>query len=301
MARIVVLGLINIETTVRVDQFPLDYAPVRYPFHGVRSTVSGVGYNISKALHTLGHEVRLCTLIGQDDAAALVQAALAREDLDTAHVLPMLAQTAQSAILYDTSGRRMILSDLKDIQEHSYPAQHFEGACLDAELAVLCNINFSRPYLAAARARGLPIATDVHTISDLDDTYNHEYIAQADILFMSDERLPTPPEDWARAIIARFPAQIVVIGLGAQGALLAVRADGFVGRFPAENPRPVINTVGAGDALFSAFLHGYLTSRDPYQALRQAILFAGYKIGATGAAEGFLSAAELTRMATGLD
>ncbi len=32
MAQILVSGLINIETTLRVDGFPLPYAPVHYPF-----------------------------------------------------------------------------------------------------------------------------------------------------------------------------------------------------------------------------------------------------------------------------
>jgi ribokinase len=50
----------------------------------------------------------------------------------------------------------------------------------------------------------------------------------------------------------------------------------------------VINTIGAGDALFSAFVHFYNQSGDPYQALRKAVVFASYKIGQAGAAEGFL-------------
>ncbi len=56
MSPILVSGLINIETTVRVDRFPIPYFPVRYPFFGVRSTVSGVGLNVSKALKNLEEE-----------------------------------------------------------------------------------------------------------------------------------------------------------------------------------------------------------------------------------------------------
>jgi len=47
-----------------------------------------------------------------------------------------------------------------------------------------------------------------------------------------------------------------------------VRRDNFVERIPAVQTRPVVNTIGAGDALFSAFVHGYLQSGDPYQAIR---------------------------------
>ena len=53
MNNILVSGLINIETTLKIDAFPIPYQPVRYPFFGINSTVSGVGFNVSKALTTL--------------------------------------------------------------------------------------------------------------------------------------------------------------------------------------------------------------------------------------------------------
>jgi ribokinase len=76
MSKILVSGLINLETTLKVEGFPLPYAPVRYPFLGVRSTVSGVGYNLAKALHTLGDEVVFCSLIGADGVGKWVLAEL---------------------------------------------------------------------------------------------------------------------------------------------------------------------------------------------------------------------------------
>lgn len=176
MNKILVSGLINIETTLRVEGFPINYSPVRYPFFGVDSTASGVGYNVAKALTTLG-----------DDAAHL--------------------------------------------------------------------------------------------------------------LFLSDGHLPMPPEAWAAQLMSRYSPEIVVVGLGAQGALLAVRRDNFVERLPAVHTRPIVSTIGAGDALFSCFVHGYNRTRDPYESLRKAMLFASWKIGATGAAEGFLDEAGLERLA----
>ncbi len=293
MPNIFISGLINIETTVQVECFPIDYTPVRYPFFGVRSTVAGVGYNVARALSTLGNQVRLAALVGNDLPGAMVAAQLRADTLPGEFVLPRLAATPQSAILFDPSGRRQINTDLKDIQEQEYPPALFEQAIEGCALAVLCNINFSRALLARARQRGLPIATDVHAISDLEDVYNRDFMAAADILFMSHERLPCAPEDWVRAVQSRFATPICVVGLGGAGALLGVHADGFLGRVPAVQTRPIVNTIGAGDALFAAFVHGYAATGNPYEALRRAITFASYKIGATGAAEGFLSAAEL--------
>lgn len=293
MANIFISGLINIETTVQVEGFPIEYAPVRYPFFGVRSTVAGVGYNVARALSALGNHVRLASLIGNDLPGTMVAAQLRADALPAEFVLPRLVATPQSAIFYDPSGRRQANTDLKDIQEQEYPPALFEQAIEGCTLAVLCNVNFSRPLLARARARGILVATDVHAINDLDDPYNRDFMAAVDILFMSHERLPCAPEEWVRAIQARFGTPICVVGLGGEGALLGVRADGFLGRFPAMQTRPIVNTIGAGDALFAAFVHGYAATGKPYESLRRAITFASYKIGATGAAEGFLSATEL--------
>ena len=51
------------------------------------------------------------------------------------------------------------------------------------------------------------------------------------------------------------------------------------------------NSVGAGDALFSAFVHDYCQNLDPYLALQRATRYAGWKVGTTGAAEGLLDQA----------
>jgi ribokinase len=70
---------------------------------------------------------------------------------------------------------------------------------------------------------------------------------------------------------------------------MAVREDDFIGRFETVRTRTVVNSIGAGDALFSAFLDGYMRTGDPYSALKRAMVFASYKIGGKGAAHGFLS------------
>jgi ribokinase len=293
MRRILVSGLINIETTLLVEDFPIVYEPVRFPFFGIQSSVSGVGYNVAKALTVLGDDVRLLSLIGEDMAGRLVLDSLAADGIPGERVITTLHQTPQSAILYDRTGRRAINTDLKDIQDAAYPADRFDEAIKGAGLAALCNINFSRPFLARAQALGVPIATDVHTIADLEDPYNHDFMVAASILFMSDESVPCTAEAWVHRIWDRYEAKVVVVGLGAQGALLGVRRDNFLERLPAVRTRPVVSTIGAGDALFSAFLHHYAASGDPYAALQRAMVFASYKIGEASASQGFLDEAAL--------
>lgn len=255
--------------------------------------VSGVGYNIASALSTLGNEVDFLSIIGRDMASDTVHKALDQDGLASHFIINEMPFTAQSIIIYDSSGRRQIHTDLKDIQDRLYPPRLFEKALHRCAMAVLCNINYNRPLLAIAQEKGIPIATDVHTIADSEDAYNQDFMAAADILFMSDELLPCAPEEFARQLLQRYGTALIIIGLGAEGALLAVQKDDFIGRFPAVSTRPIVNTIGAGDALFSSFIHSYRQSGDPYLAIRKAIVFASYKIGTSGAAEGFLNADEL--------
>ncbi|GAB4500042.1 MAG: carbohydrate kinase [Anaerolineales bacterium] len=296
MKPILVSGLINLETTLRIEQFPLQYNPVNYPFFGVNSTISGVGYNVVKALTTLGNAVRFLSLTGQDLPGALVDDALQRDAIPSREVLYTLRATPQSVIVYETSGKRQIHVDLKDIQESVYPQAAFEQALKACDWAVLCNINYNRPMLQRARALGVKIATDVHTIADLEDAYNRDFMQAADVLFMSDENLPVAPREWAAAVMTRFNPEVLVIGMGERGALLAVRADGQITQHPAVVTRPIVSTIGAGDALFASFLHGYRQTGDAYTALRQALVFASYKIGVAGAADGFVDADTLEKL-----
>ena len=291
MSRFFISGLLNIETTVAIPGFPLDYAPVHYPFFGINSTLSGVGYNIAKALALLGNRIDLHSLVGPDWTLPHLRHELATLGIDSSGLEEALSATAQSVILYEPSGRRQIHVDLKECQER--PLSKVEDSQLAAcDMALLCNINFSRPLLARAKALGRPIACDVHVLHDIHDDYNRDFIAAADILFLSDEgldgRLAT---DYLRELQEHYGIPMVVMGCGAAGAYLSVRRDHRFFHAPASAPQGVKNSVGAGDALFSAFVHDYCQNHDPYLALQRATRYAGWKVGATGAAEGLLDQA----------
>lgn len=283
--RVAVAGAVNLETTVPVEGFPLRYQAVHFT-RGIASRPSGVGWNIALALHTLGDEVRLVGLLGDDPAGRAVREQAAAAGL-VAEFHPT-RETPQSVILYDPAGRRRAETDLKDLQDAAFPPDRFDAALASCDLTVLANSNWTRPLLARARAAGVPIATDLHEVRSLDNPYDADYLAHADILFLSGERLPTAPEAFAARLRERADPEIVGIGLGERGALVAPRHAPPV-LVPAVRPRPVLSTVGAGDALFAAFLHFRGRHLDPVAALRRAVLFAGWKVGDASGSGGFLT------------
>ncbi|HPZ08242.1 MAG TPA: carbohydrate kinase family protein [Candidatus Eremiobacteraeota bacterium] len=296
MKKILISGLINIETTLKIDSFPVEYFPVRYPFFGVNSTVSGVGYNVAKALTTLGDTVNFLSIIGSDLAGRMVKETLQKNNIKENYVIQSIDHTAQSVILFDRTGKRQINVDLKNIQEQIYPEELFLEASRECSMAVLCNINFSRPFLKKIKEMNKLIATDVHAISNIYDEYNQDFMRYGDILFMSDELLPCHPVEWIKHLLNLYGNEIIVVGLGSEGSLLSVKRDNFIDKIPAVYTRNVVNTTGAGDALFSSFVHFYNKTKNPYEALEKASVFASYKIGEHGAADGFLDEKTLEKL-----
>ena len=285
MGKILVSGLVNVETTLKVRQFPIEYYPIDYPFFGVDTAASGVGYNIAGALTALGDGVKLTGLTGFDFQSAYIRDTLQNRQIPTEYLLPSLTQTPSSVILYDPSGRRQVWCDLKDIQEQTYP---FTPELLqDVDLIAACNINFNRALLPMAKAAGKTVATDVHVLSDIYDGYNQDFLQAADILFLSDEAIEGDYAPFLHEIAHAYGTKIIVLGRGSKGAALLF--DGKVTSLPAVQVGPVVNTVGAGDALFSAFLHYHVKGLSPLEALIRAQLFASAKIGANGGGNGFVN------------
>ena len=284
---ILVSGLLNTETTTAVRGFPIEYYPIDYAFFGVNTAVSGVAFNLAKALVTLGDQVRLNSMTGSDFAASYICDALRELGIGTEYVQPKLRQTPSSVVLYDPNGRRQIYCDLKDIQDT--PCD-FAPSILDGiDLVAACNINFNRNLLHLAKKAGKVIATDVHVLSNIYDDYNREFMEHADILFLSDEAVGEGYRDFMYQLAAAYPCRIIVMGRGAKGAAMYLRGTGEILELPAASAGQVVNTVGAGDALFASFLHFYGKGYDPVAALERAQIFAAYKITVSGASNGFVT------------
>ena len=95
---ILVSGLLNTETTTAVRGFPIQHYPIDYTFFGVNTSVSGVAFNLAKALKTLGDSVRLNAMIGDDFAAAYIRDTLRELGIAADHVQTKLRQTPGSVV-----------------------------------------------------------------------------------------------------------------------------------------------------------------------------------------------------------
>ena len=216
---------------------------------------------------------------------------LEEENIDSGLIKRILKETPSSAILYDDEGKRQIYCDLKDIQSAEYPIdEKIKNAIKECDIAIICNTNYNRNILKYVKSIKIPVATDVHVLNDIEDEYNKEFMENADILFLSDEQIEGDHEVFISKLKDRYRnLKIVVLGRGNKGAMMYTRNDDMIRVFPAVELGKVVNTVGAGDALFSAFVNYYSKGFTPIDAINRAQIFASYKIGFNGAANGFIS------------
>jgi len=126
-------------------------------------------------------------------------------------------------------------------------------------------------------------------LSNIWDDYNRDFMECADILFLSDEGIGEDYYGFLMELEQVYGNEILVLGRGCKGAAMYVRAEDRFYDLNAVQVGPVVNTVGAGDALFSSFIHYYAKGFAPIEALKRAQIFASAKIGTSGASRGFVS------------
>ncbi|MBQ0097705.1 MAG: carbohydrate kinase family protein [Oscillospiraceae bacterium] len=296
MSKIIVCGLSNFETACKVN-FPIEYSPIEYNFFGVESAPAGVGLNLSLSFSKLSDEVCLLSYVGNDSAGDSIKKVLSDNRITDKYLLPCI-QTPSSLILFDETGRRKIYCDLKDMQEKSFDEKIFEDTAKNADFLCLCNINFSRNLLPIAKRMNKKIACDVHCISDVYDEYNADFMKYADVLFFSNEAILGREEEFVNSVKEIYSPEIIVVGMGDKGSLLYDSLSNSFYHRPSVFTRKVVNTVGAGDALFSSFVHFYAKGMSAKDSLDLATVFASYKIGEKNASVGFLSEEELLKLSS---
>ncbi|WP_099467613.1 carbohydrate kinase family protein [Konateibacter massiliensis] len=289
MSKILVMGPIYAETTVKVSSIPLpNESTIDNPF-GIITSFSGHGYNVSRALTKLGDTVNFLSFCANDPIKLMMDEKLNRVGITDEFLVPSLSQTPHTIVLFSDEKTRQVINDLKESDEVEYDEEMFDRAVADCDMVVLCNSNYARPFLRRAKEMGKKIVVDVQEVKGVDDEYNREFMEYADILCLNFSYATKPYEDFVKAIEAKYGNEIIIMGMGDKGAMMYVKKDNFIGSFPTVRTREIVNTIGAGDSQLSAFVHFYIKTQNPYYSLKAAILFASYKIGNPSAAHGFLT------------
>ncbi len=290
MSRFMVAGFTQIETIVKVDEFPVPYMQFKSIPDMINTNIGGCGYNESMALKWLGNEVDFMSMIGKDlNKNEIYQKLMATGvDLDFKYVLPLLDDMPSSVILYH-NGKKQIFEDVKDARTVAYDCDLFESRIQDKDMVLISSCNFCRPVMELAKKYHKPLAVNVRSMRKEKVVQKEDFLKAADILYISDDELDKDPYECIQECREKYNQEIIIIGIGSKGVILYTREDNSILEYKPVKTNEVINTVGAGNAMFSAFLHYYVKTGDAKEAIKNALLFASYKIGFIGTSNGFMT------------
>lgn len=290
MGKFMVAGFVQMETIVKVEELPVPYKQFESIPDLVNSGIGGAGFNEAMALKWLGNEVDFMSMVARSMSRRQIEAYLKTCDvnLKTDYVLPMLDGMPTSVILY-SKGKKQTFEDVKDIRHVEYDYDLLESRIQDKDMILMSNCNFCRPIIGLAKKYQKPIAVNVRSMRAEKIANKEDFLAAADVLYISDDDLESEHYDCIKECKEKYDPEIVIMGIGDKGVILYTKEDNSVIEYRPVKTNEIVNTIGAGNALFSSFMHYYVKTKNAKEAIKNALLFASYKIGFVGTSNGFMT------------
>ena len=293
MSTFAVAGITQLETIINVGEIPIKYQPLTSERNSIHIAPGGDAYNETLALKWLGDEALLLSLVGRDQDMSIFNPAGCKVTISTEYMMPLLEEMPMQVILCDKERRQQIFEDIKGLREVNYDMSMVAPLIARCDMLVLSNANFCRPFIKVAQRYHRPIAVNVHEYLKEKENYNKDFLKAASVLYFSDDTIHDDPFEFVADIANRYKSEIIILGQGAKGLVLYDRARNINVHYNSVKTNEVVNTAGAGNALLACFLHRYLECADSTVAIKDALLFASYKIGYVGTSAGFLTEEQL--------
>ncbi|WP_026517822.1 carbohydrate kinase family protein [Butyrivibrio sp. MC2021] len=293
MSKFLVAGVTQIETIVRVDKIPVSYAPLTSVNDSIFTAVGGDAYNESLALKWLGDEVTFMSIVGRNQDLGIINPHDRKITLSTEYIIPQMKETPTEVVLYDKDRKQQIFEDIKDLRENVYDMSMVAPIAESCDMMVLANANFCRPFAKAAVEHKKPIAVNIRSYKPEKEKYNTDFLEPAKVLYFSDDTLHEDPYAFIDRMANTYGTEIIILGQGSEGLILFDKTKDVRVHYKTVKTNEVVNTIGAGNALFACFLHYYMETGDSVNAIKNALLFASYKIGYMGTSNGFMTTEQL--------
>ena len=253
MARVVVVGSLNVDHTVRVECFPQPGETVTAT--GYTFGLGGKGFNQAVTAARMGVEVEMVGCVGADTDGDLLLQALHDEGIDASYVRRSELPTGRAHLTVDATGQNSIVVVPGANAATSFPSAALEGA--DLLLAQLeCPLDTVTAALAAARVANLITVLNPAPARPL----NEALLRQVDYL--------VPNERESEQLGQVEYRGTAIVTSGAAGALLRIPGQEAL-RVPAFSVQ-VVDTTGAGDAFCGCFAASIADGRPLSDALRRA-------------------------------
>ena len=293
MFNYVVAGITQIETIIKVDNIPIAYQPCTEANDAIYNSAGGDAFNMSLALKWLGDEVKFMTVVGEKQDLSIFNPDDREVTLDTEYVMPIMKETPIEVMFYDDRRKQQVFGDLKDIRSAVYDMSKVEPVADAADMFILTNANFCRPFIKLAKDRNKKLAVKIHNFRRDKEIYNADFLENADILYFTDNSIREEPFSFIQDMVDKYQPDMIILGQGENGIIFYDKFRDIKAHYDAVASSKIVNLAGGDNAFFACFIHYFMKTKDPRMAVHKALLFCSHKIGFMGTSNGFMTEDQL--------
>ena len=286
--KIAIFGDLNLDTSVNIDQFPLEVGDTMFSIDGISDLIGGAATNVACGICALSHPVDFGAIIGTDPIGDLILDEVKDKGLQIDFIRRDWPISSRTTVLIDNQGNRQCINDQKQAFTYRYPDNEVAQISEGSTLVFTSTQNWCRHVSKKAKSLGHKVAVDIHAIVTVDE-YHQDFCKYADIVILSAEALSVSKEEIIHQLWNEYDVATVVVTHGSEGATLGDRATETIISEPAIDVRPIVDKTGAGDAFTAGFLAALLEGKNNREALTYGQLFAAYTIGEKGSSNGYPS------------
>jgi ribokinase len=280
MGRVIVVGSLNVDHTVRVERFPAVGETITAT--GFASGLGGKGFNQAVTAARMGADVVMVGCVGADADGDWLLRTLNEVGVDAGFVRRHAElATGRAHITVDDQGRNSIVVVPGANAATTFPSAALEGA--DVLLAQLeCPLEVVTVAMTAARSAGVRTILNPAPAR----TLTNEFLTLIDCLVANETEAD---------LLGRVSYRGIAVVTGGERGALVMAPGKESRRIPALHV-PVVDTTGAGDAFCGCFAATLASGGSLGDALRRASAAGAYAVTSEGAYSSLPSAADVDRL-----
>jgi acarbose 7IV-phosphotransferase len=287
MKSVFIIGGTTFDHIVYLQKLPeaepqtIHIAPFR---ENTGSTGAGKALNLTK----LGVNNILYSVLGEDYYGKKIIKDLTQNKVKLFYDIDP-AGTERHINIMDADGKRisMFITQSSEIVDFSF--EKIENTIRMSDVIVLNIISYCRNLIPLIKKYNKPVWTDLHDY-DGKNSYHDDFINASQYIHLSSDNLP----DYLPLMqqLIKAGKELVVCTHGKKGATLLSK-DGTYLEQAAFLSYPMVDANGAGDAFFSGFLYGWMSSKPYSECMKMGAICAGLCISSPYLASENLSASIL--------
>lgn len=284
---ILVVGSLNVDTTLTVDHLPEPGETILAT--KLNTSMGGKGQNQAVAMSRLGSKVKMIGAVGKDEKGSDILIGLKNEGIDTKGIIETETVTGMASIYLDTSGNNNIVV---------YPGANFKIDPKDIEDKIdlfkgikYCVMQLETPLEVIYKTLEICKENNIITIlnpAPANKDFNEKYLDLVDYLVPNETELSLlTGVELSGSNISELANQLlkkgcknVLVTLGSEGSLLVNNSEEI--KVDSEKVQ-VVDTTAAGDSYIGGFVTSLSEGSDIKEAMKYATKVAAKVVAKKGA------------------